>query len=160
DSGIMLQGGHTVIRGCRVDGNGFGIFIRGVDDCAMEGNEILGSSRQPSAARGNGIHLWKTQRNRLVNNFIHDKRDGLYLSYADASLIAGNRISETRFGIHYMYSHKNELLTNSLVQNVVGATLMFSRQSLVAGNLVLGNRRHGMVFKQLDNSRILNNVVA
>jgi len=160
DSGIMIQGAHAVIRNCRVEGNGFGIFVRGVGDCAIEGNEVLGPSAQASAARGNGIHLWKTQRNRIVNNVIHDKRDGLYLSYADANVIAGNRVSETRFGIHYMYSHKNELLSNSLTRNAIGATLMFSRQSLVAGNFVFANRRHGMVFKQLDNSRILNNLVA
>src|SRR5262249_3554910 len=65
-----------------------------------------------------------------------------------------------RFGIHYMYSHQNRLLTNSLTHNAVGATLMFSRQSLVAGNLVMANRRHGMVLKQLDNSKILGNVIS
>jgi nitrous oxidase accessory protein len=37
---------------------------------------------------------------------------------------------------------------------------MFSRQSLVEGNVVFANRRHGMVFKQVDNSRIINNIVA
>src|SRR5690606_18206142 len=62
--------------------------------------------------------------------------------------------------IHYMYSHQNQLLTNSLTRNSVGATLMFSRQSLVQGNLISANRRHGMVLKQLDQSRVLNNVVA
>jgi nitrous oxidase accessory protein len=59
-----------------------------------------------------------------------------------------------------MYSHENRLLTNSLTHNEVGATLMFIRKSLVEGNLVFANRRHGMVFKQLDNSLILNNVIA
>ena len=84
----------------------------------------------------------------------------MYFSYADDNLISGNRIWDTRFGIHYMYSHNNRLLTNSLTHNTVGATLMFSRQSLVEGNLLLANRRHGMVCKQLDNSRILHNIVA
>jgi nitrous oxidase accessory protein len=37
---------------------------------------------------------------------------------------------------------------------------MFSRQSLVQGNVIFANRRHGMVLKQVDNSRILNNIVA
>jgi nitrous oxidase accessory protein len=83
----------------------------------------------------------------------------MYFSYADDNLISGNRVWDTRFGIHYMYSHQNRLLTNSLTRNSVGATLMFSRQSLVEGNIVFGNRRHGMVFKQLDNSRIVNNTV-
>ena len=112
-----------------------------------------------SAARGNGIHLWKTQRNDILGNTIHDKRDGMYFSYADDNLIAGNHVWDTRFGIHYMYSHQNRLLTNSLTHNAIGATLMFSRQSLVEGNFISANHRHGMVLKQVDNSRILNNIV-
>jgi nitrous oxidase accessory protein len=84
----------------------------------------------------------------------------MYFSFADNNLIAGNRVGESRFGIHYMYSHQNQLLTNSLCDNVVGATLMFSRQALVEGNIILRNRRHGMVLKQFDSSRILRNVIA
>jgi nitrous oxidase accessory protein len=160
DSGIMIHGQQTTVRDCLVEGDGFGIYLRAADACVIEHNEIWGDSARPSAARGNGIHLWKTRGNRIQNNTIHDKRDGMYFSYADDNWITGNTVRDTRFGIHYMYSHQNRLLTNSLTRNAVGATLMFSRQSLVEGNLVCANRRHGMVFKQLDSSRILNNVVA
>ncbi len=160
DSGIMITGRGARVEDCRVENDGFGVYVRGVGDCVIEGNEILGSKNLPAASRGNGIHLWNTQRNRIVNNVVHHKRDGMYFSYADDNLIGGNRIQDTRFGIHYMYSHQNRLLTNWLTHNTVGATLMFSRQSLVEGNVVLANRRHGMVFKQLDHSRILHNTVA
>jgi len=160
DSGIMVQGPRAAVKNCRIENNAFGIYIRGVGDCVIERNEICGNKSMASSARGNGIHLWKTQRNRIISNAIHDKRDGMYFSYADDNLIAGNNVSETRFGIHYMYSHQNRLLTNSLTHNTVGATLMFSRKSLVEGNLILANRRHGMVFKQLDGSSIVNNVIA
>jgi nitrous oxidase accessory protein len=134
--------------------------LRGVNECQIEANEIIGSKRLPSPARGNGIHLWKAQRNQILSNSIRDKRDGMYFSYADNNLIAGNDVEETRFGIHYMYSNENVLLANSLTHNVVGATLMFSRKALVEGNNVCGNRRHGFVFKQFDSSRILSNFVA
>jgi nitrous oxidase accessory protein len=160
DSGIMITASEVTIRACRVENDGFGIYLRGVDDCVIEGNEIVGRKETASATRGNGIHLWKAQRNRIVCNSVRDKRDGLYFSYADNNLIAGNHVEETRFGIHYMYSHENRLLTNSLVHNVVGATLMFSRKALVEGNEVLANRRHGIVLKQFDSSRLMNNFVA
>jgi nitrous oxidase accessory protein len=159
DSGIMIKAPRATVKECRVQNNGFGVYVRGVGDCIIERNEIAGNKETPSSARGNGIHLWKTQRDRIVGNTIHDTRDGMYFSYADDNLIAGNNVSETRFGIHYMYSHQNRLLTNSLTHNTVGATLMFSRKSLVEGNLVVANRRHGMVFKQFDSSRIVNNVI-
>jgi nitrous oxidase accessory protein len=160
DSGIMITGNAAIVRDCRVENDGFGIYLRATSGCLIERNEIAGAPELPSARRGNGIHLWKTSGNRILANLIHDKRDGMYFSYADDNLIAGNRVQDTRFGIHYMYSHQNRLLTNSLTHNTVGATLMFSRQSLVEGNVVTANRRHGMVFKQLDNSRIINNTIA
>ena len=160
DSAVMITAPGVTVRECRIQSDAFGIYLRGATDCVLEQNELFGPSQLPSAKRGNGIHLWKTRRNRIVGNSIHDKRDGMYLSYADDNLISGNRIWDTRFGIHYMYSHQNRLLSNSLTQNAVGATLMFSRQSLIQGNRVVANRRHGMVFKQLDNSRIIGNFVS
>jgi nitrous oxidase accessory protein len=149
DSGVMITGRGAIVRDCRVENDGFGIYVRGVDDCVIERNEISGGKDLASASRGNGIHLWKTRRNRILNNVVHDKRDGMYFSYADDNLISGNLIWDTRFGIHYMYSHQNRLLTNSLTHNSVGATLMFSRQSLVEGNFVSANRRHDWMPRML-----------
>ena len=160
DSGVMITAPRAVVSQCQIETDGFGIYLRGATDCDIANNQVWGNPAQPSAKRGNGIHLWKTRRNRIVGNQVHDKRDGMYLSYADDNTIAGNRVWDTRFGIHYMYSHQNRLLTNSLTRNAVGATLMFSRQSLVQGNMVIANRRHGMVFKQLDNSRIVGNLIS
>ena len=160
DCGILVIAPHAQVHDCRIESDAFGIYLRGINDCAVERNEIFGSKALATAKRGNGIHLWKTKRDVIVGNTIHDKRDGIYLSYADDSLIAGNRVWDTRFGIHYMYSHQNRLLTNSLTDNAVGATLMFSRQLLVEGNTMVANRRHGLVLKQIDNSQFLRNVVA
>lgn len=160
DSGVMITGKRATVRDCRIENDAFGIYVHGGGGCVIEQNEIVGSTNVAPSARGNGIHLWNTRHNRILGNTIHDKRDGMYFSYADDNLIAGNRVFDTRFGIHYMYSHQNRLLTNSLSHNTIGATLMFSRQSLVEGNVALANRRYGMVFKQVDNSRIINNIVA
>ncbi|MFO1515091.1 MAG: nitrous oxide reductase family maturation protein NosD [Verrucomicrobiota bacterium] len=160
DCGILVAAPHAEVSDCRVESDAFGIYVKGVNGCTVERNEIFGRADVPSAKRGNGIHLWKTSGNRVVGNVIHDKRDGIYLSYADKSLIAGNQVADTRFGIHYMYSHQNQILTNTLMRNAVGATLMFSRSLLVEGNVMTANRRHGLVLKQLDSSRFLRNVVA
>lgn len=160
DCGILINAPHADVQDCQVESDAFGIYLHGVSDCVVERNEIFGGKDVPSARRGNGIHLWKTRGNRIVGNIIHDKRDGIYLSYTDNTLIAGNQVWDTRFGIHYMYSHQNQLLTNSLTRNAVGATLMFSRSLRVEGNVMAANRRHGLVLKQIDNSRFLRNVVA
>lgn len=159
DAGVMIRAPRVTVRNCEINVDAFGVYLRGINDCRIEANRIFGATNLASAARGNGIHLWNSRRNRIVGNWIHDKRDGLYFSYADDNLIAENRVWDTRFGIHYMYSHQNRLLTNFLSGNAIGATLMFSRQSLVQGNLISGNRRHGIVLKQVDNSKIIGNVV-
>ncbi len=160
DCGILVDAPRTRVHDCRIESDAFGVYLRGINDCVVERNEIFGNKNLAAAKRGNGIHLWKTKRDRIIGNVIHDKRDGIYLSFTDDSIIAGNRVWDTRFGIHYMYSHQNRLLTNSLTHNAVGATLMFSRQLLVEGNVVVANRRHGLVLKAIDNSRILHNVIA
>ena len=159
DSGIMVGADRVSVRNSRVENDGFGIYLRGVNGCQIERNEVIGSKQVAPSGRGNGIHLWKAQRNRIMGNTVRDKRDGLYFSYADYNVIAGNDVRETRFAIHYMYSHQNQLLTNVLTRNTVGATLMFSRRALVQGNVVTANRRHGIVLKQFDNSRVIGNVI-
>jgi nitrous oxidase accessory protein len=160
DCGILINAPYGKVSDCRIETDAFGVYVHGVNGCDVENNQIFGSSTALSAKRGNGIHLWNTSGNRVVGNVIHDKRDGIYFSYASGSLIAGNQVQDTRFGIHYMYSHQNLLLTNSLTRNAVGATLMFSRGLLVEGNVMTANRRHGLVLKQIDDSRFLRNIVA
>jgi nitrous oxidase accessory protein len=160
DAGVMILTNHATVADCHVENDAFGVYLRGASQCRIANNEINGSRETASAKRGNGIHLWKTGGNEIVGNRIHDKRDGMYFSYADGNLIANNDVRETRFGIHYMYSHANRLLSNSLVANTVGATLMFSRDSVINDNTVVANRRHGILFKQVDRSRITGNYIS
>ena len=160
DSAIMIFGSGATIRTCRTENDGFGIYVRGATNCIIDRNTIDGTANVISAGRGNGIHLWKTKKNQLSNNTIANKRDGIYLSYADDNIISSNRIEQSRFGIHYMYSHQNRLLANTLTENVVGATLMFARNCVVENNNVFANRRHGILLKQFENSRLAHNHIS
>ncbi len=159
DSGIMIQGSSATVARCRIEGGGFGIYVRGVDRCHIIENTVLGDTNVLASKRGNGIHLWKTRHNEIVGNFISSTRDGAYFSYADANLIASNQIEHTRFGIHYMYSNENRLLDNTLTGNAVGAALMFARNCDIEGNRAFANRRHGILLKQVEHSRFVRNAV-
>ncbi len=159
DSGIMVRAPEVTVANCRVEGGGFGIYIRGVDGCQVRGNTICGNTNVAPSQRGNGIHLWKTKRNLIVGNVISGTRDGAYFSYADNNLIASNRIERTRFGIHYMYSNGNRLVDNTLTFNAVGAALMFARNCQVEGNHAFANRRHGILLKQVEHSNFSHNAV-
>jgi nitrous oxidase accessory protein len=160
DSGIMIMGREATIEDCRLENPGFGIYIRGVNDCRIAGNQVNGDASLPSSKRGNGIHLWKTKGNQIANNLVLDARDGIYLSYADQNVIQSNRVERSRFGIHSMYSHRNRLIENTLTDNAVGATLMFAREWVVERNRAVSNRRHGILLKQLETSRISLNLVS
>lgn len=160
DSGIMLAAPRVTVANCQVEGGGFGIYIHGVDECRVEHNTILGNTNLPASKRGNGIHLWKTRRNTILDNVIIGTRDGAYFSYADSNLIASNHIENTRFGIHYMYSNGNQLVGNTLTRNAVGAALMFARDCVVEGNRATANRRHGILLKQVEHSRFAHNAVS
>ncbi len=159
DSGIMIMAPQVTVAGCRIEGGGFGIYVRGVDHCRIEKNTVLGNTNVPPSKRGNGIHLWKTAHNTIEDNFISGTRDGAYFSYAHNNLVAGNRIEHTRFGIHYMYSNENRLLNNTLTFNAVGAALMFARNCQVEGNRAFANRRHGILLKQVEHSTFRRNAV-
>lgn len=159
DAGIMIAAGGVTVADCRVEGGGFGLYIRGVNDCRVEHNTVLGDTNVPPAQRGNGIHLWKTRHNVIAGNSIAGTRDGAYFSYADDNLIVSNRIEGTRFGIHYMYSHQNRLVGNTLDRNAVGAALMFARDCVVEGNRAFANRRHGILLMQVEHSRLARNTV-
>lgn len=160
DSAVMIFGSRANIRDCEIQNDGFGIYVRGANECVVENNKIFGTTNVISTARGNGIHLWKTKKNLISRNSIRQKRDGIYLSYADDNILRSNRVEESRFGIHYMYSHRNQLLANTLTANSVGATLMFARNCVVEGNQVFANRRHGILFKQVESSRISRNYIS
>ena len=159
DSAIMLFGHGAEVSDCSVRSGGFGVFVRGATNCTIVNNIIIGDTALHPSSRGNGIQIWKTKHNRVRNNRIRDVRDGIYFSFANRNEITGNEIERTRFAIHYMYSHYNRLLSNSFTGNAVGATLMFSQYSLVQGNRAYANTRHGMLFKQLDNSEVIGNFI-
>lgn len=155
----MVTAPEVTVSNCSTETGGFGIYIRGVDNCQLVHNSIIGDTNLPAAKRGNGIHLWKTKRNLIANNSIRCTRDGAYFSYADNNLIVSNAIDHTRFGIHYMYSHHNKLRENVLTANAVGAALMFARDCVIERNLAFGNRRHGILLKQVESSIFRQNAV-
>ncbi|MDB6056697.1 MAG: hypothetical protein JWO95_541 [Verrucomicrobiales bacterium] len=159
DAGILIRASKTFVENSRVEGGGFGIYLRASDNCRIVNNAILGNTNLPNAKRGNGIHLWKSKNNAIVNNFVSGTRDGMYFSYADQNVIASNRVEHTRFGIHYMYSHHNQLRANTLTGNSVGAALMFARDCLVEDNRAFANLRHGILLKQVESSRFVHNAV-
>lgn len=161
DAAILIQNGHFVtIQDCTIHSRAFGIYLAQGGENQILRNRIWGDRTRRSSDRGNGIHLWKTERNRIVGNVVEGTRDGLYFSFAHSNFIAENRIRSVRYGVHYMYSERNRLARNRVVASHGGIALMFSRDNQILDNRAEGNRQFGFLLMQLENSLFLRNVAS
>jgi nitrous oxidase accessory protein len=93
----------------------------------------------------------------IRGNSVRKARDGIYVSATENSLIEDNVAEHVRFGIHYMYSYSNIIRGNVANDNVIGIALMESRNLLVEDNLAARNVRNGLLFRDVQDSRILRN---
>ncbi len=161
DSVVLIrESHHAIVRHCRIEARAFGIYVRGGSDNLIAGNEVRGDAALARSKRGNGIHLWHTERDRVLDNTLADVRDGLYFSFAHRNTVRGNRATGVRYGIHYMYSDGNIVTGNRLERCLGGMTLMFSKRNLFADNLALDNARFGILLLSIDDSRFAGNTSA
>src|SRR5690348_1369433 len=53
DSGVLIDAPRARVQSCRVEGGAFGIYLHGINGCAVVDNTILGDTNLPPAQRGN-----------------------------------------------------------------------------------------------------------
>ena len=157
ESGIWVD---RVADGARivdvqVDRCGFGIWVDAADEPYIERCRIEGRADAAIVSDlGNGIHLFNVKNGVVLNNYIEKGRDGIYISNSSGCLIAENRIHSTRFAIHYMYAHQNRVVDNYTDSSSVGIALMYSKGIQVLDNKVRASHTHGILLRNLYNSRI------
>lgn len=184
---VFVEGNGAVIRGNVIEESLHGIYVKKAIDCELAGNRILGQpGPSPGAAplrpedikpggsdlcatplnqnvRGNGIHLWNSERITVTGNEIRDTRDGIYFTFTHHSHIAGNVVSHTRIGLHYMYSDDNVFEGNRFSKNSVGSAIMISKRLVVRNNSFdanVGQRAYGLLLAEVDSTRFEGNSVA
>ena len=149
----------SIVRGNRLRDCAFGIWVHETDGARIENNRITGRAHVRSADRGNGVHLFDASHLVVRGNHIDVARDGVYVSATDDSLIEGNVTRDLRYGIHYMYSHRNVIRGNRCLDSEVGIALMQSRELTVVGNTSSGNKRNGLLFRDVQYTTIRDNVL-
>jgi nitrous oxidase accessory protein len=161
DTCIYLVASATgaVVRGNTLRDCAFGIWVHETDGAQIENNRIWGRKGVRVSDRGNGIHLFNASNLAVIDNEVYDVRDGIYVSATENSLIEGNLAERVRFGVHYMYSYDNVLRDNVMSHNTLGIALMESHNLIVEGNRAFGNRREGLLFRDLRNSEIRRNLL-
>lgn len=158
DAAVLLREAHGItLRDSRVRARAFGIYLRAGGGHRIVGNVVEGEAAWAASRRGNGIHLWNSVGNEVVDNHVADVRDGVYLSFAHDNLIRGNEGRRLRYGIHYMYSERNRLIGNRFEANTGGIALMFSKGNRIEGNETVDNRDFGILCQMIERSVLTGN---
>ncbi len=160
DAGVQVRG-----DGNRIEDNVIVDCLFGVDLQQANGNRIRGNRIRSKDAkmgvRGDGIRLWYSRENEIVDNRIHDVRD-VVVWYSGHNTIRGNRVEGSRYALHFMYSEYNRVEDNHYEANMVGVFLMYSDGVELRGNVILGSlgaTGMGIGFKETSNVLLADNTI-
>jgi nitrous oxidase accessory protein len=162
-SGIHITGRRVVIRRCRIANTLFGIYLREAHDSVVEKCSIRGIPGKDAGEKGSGIHVWNTERFRLIGNDVSDARDGFYIQSSHHGTISHNQARDLRYGLHYMFSDDNTFTDNLFENGAAGAALMYSRRITFRRNRFVRNRGFasvGLLFKTCDDVVAEHNLIA
>jgi nitrous oxidase accessory protein len=166
-AGITVTGNrHRIERNHVVDVY-FGIHIGGGSGSIVQDN-VIEPGQSHGARPGHGISAWNLNDSRILRNRISDARDGIYLSFTNRILVAGNTVTRCRYGLHSMYSQEARFEDNVASSNLLGAALMMSDQLVLRGNRIQHHREgaaaYGVLLKDIgdlvaEDNQILGNRV-
>jgi nitrous oxidase accessory protein len=166
-AGIKVTGNRHRIENNRVEDVYFGIHIGGGGQSIVADNVIV-PGQDHGARPGHGISAWNLQDAQLLRNRIADARDGIYLSFTERVIVAGNTVTKCRYGLHSMYSHSARFENNHAFGNLLGAALMMSDRLVLRGNRIeqhrQGSAAYGVLLKDIgdlvaeDNQILANRV--
>ena len=134
DTAIYVTGSNHTLTDIRIDTRRYGIRLDQANDVTIIDSEIHGRRQ------GNGIDLWKSNRNQFKNLIISNVTDGIYVEQSHKNSLLKNKIQNSRYGIHLMFSNDNVLSENVSRSNITGAMLMESKRTTVRNNDFLANK--------------------
>lgn len=149
DAGVQVRGNGNIIEDNSIDDTLFGIDLHQADGNVIRGNTIQ-SKDFDLGVRGDGIRLWYSRNNQIVDNHLADVRD-MVVWYSADNLIAHNTVTGGRYALHFMYSEGNRVEANAYQNNTVGIFLMYSDGVEVIGNRIVasdGMTGMGIGFKE------------
>jgi nitrous oxidase accessory protein len=159
---VLVEADDVTIHGCTITESLHGIYVKAGKGTEIVGNRIEGRLDLIEADRGNGIHLWNSSNNRIIDNEILNVRDGIYFSFADSTEIKRNHVHNARYGLHYMYSNDNSFFDNLFENNVAGAALMYSEDIVFARNTFArcrGFRAYGILLQSMSRVTARENLI-
>lgn len=161
DSAVLVQrtAKRALVRGNRIVGNLFGVYLHGAADSVVEGNTIIGRDDLRLAEAGNGVSIWNAPGAKVLDNEFSRGRDGIFVKTSRNNTFAGNSFTGLRFAIHYMYTQDSRIIGNRSRGNHVAWAIMFSSNLVIRDNVSDDDRDHGLLLNSTNYSEVSGNVV-
>ena len=132
----------------------YGVVLSKSNDVTIDGNEISSNSYRTSF-KGDGIKLWYSNANKILNNDVHNVRDTVF-TFSNGNVITGNKGRQCRYSLHFMNSRNNVVEDNYYDGNSVGLFFMFSSDNNVRRNVVRNaNGAYGIGIGMKDSSNFI-----
>jgi len=151
---------HVTISDNTVTDCNFAIYLGKAKHCEVRDNTISGDMRSEHDT-GNGIHLWSCEHITATGNTIRRHRDGIYLEFANDSVIERNKVDDClRYGLHYMFSHRSIYRHNTFTNSGAGVAVMYSRNVDMSHNHFVRNwgaSSYGLLLKDMTDGTVSHN---
>jgi nitrous oxidase accessory protein len=160
DAGITVRGDHNLIEDNTIEDCLFGIDLGQSNDNVIARNTIRSKALE-LGLKGDGIRLWYSRGNQIVDNDIRDVRD-VVVWYSGGNFIARNTVIGGRYALHFMYSERNVVEDNRYSENMVGIFLMYSDGVELRRNQItqgIGATSMGVGFKESSNVLLEGNTI-
>jgi nitrous oxidase accessory protein len=160
DAGISVRGNRNLIEDNTIEDCLFGIDLGQSNDNVIQRNRIR-SKPLDLGMKGDGVRLWYSRGNQILENDIRDVRD-VVVWYSGENLIARNTVVGGRYALHFMYSERNVVEDNRYSENMVGVFLMYSDGVELRRNQItrgIGATSMGVGFKESSNVLLEGNTI-
>jgi len=130
----MHRVSHCKIKSCKIINSLYGIDMDMVNDSVISHNYIS-SYDEDISLRGNGLKLYYSNNNQILNNHIENVRD-VTLDYSHNNKFIANSFFNNRFATHIALSRNNVLKENLYRYNSVSMMFMGAKNTEVVNNRI------------------------
>lgn len=159
DSAIVaLESDNITIEHNHIEDCLFGIDFQMVNRSRISDNYITSKDLE-LGIRGDGIRLWTSHDNQVLNNTVYKSRD-FVIWYSSGNIIEDNYGAYNRYSLHFMYAGRNMVRNNLFEHNSVGIFFMYSSGTTAIGNTVrnsIGAFGVGLGLKDASDFTIMDN---
>jgi len=134
DAGIRVSGRFNVIKDNILEDVLFGIALHQSEHAVVRRNRIR-SKPLELPQRGDGIRLWYSRSNQVVDNQVEDARDVIVMDSRE-NLLSGNRVERGRYSLHVVNSQGTRIIGNRFVDNEAGVFALKANGLEIRDNLV------------------------